>query len=337
MRETALASATTPPAAAAPWPRVAAIVLNYNGRAVTLQALRSLSALDYPRFDLVVVDNGSSDGSAEAIRAAFPAVVVLRTERNLGPAGGANLGIRWALERGYDYLLILNNDIEVDAGFLRELVAAARSDAAVGIVGPKALYHGERDRIWSAGGRLSYREAITRERGQRETDRGQYDRDVEVDYVNGCAMLVKREVFERAGLWDPVYQLCVEDADFCVRAKRLGYKCLYAHRARLWHMVSSSTGGRGYVAPKTFHSARSTAIFARRHGGPLDRLRSILFVTATLPLAFVRELVRGNQGAVVAKLRGFREGLRAPLPDPPRWPPPPNPPNPPHPPHPDAP
>jgi GT2 family glycosyltransferase len=314
--------ASAPPGATAPsaQPRVAGIVLNYNGRDVTLQALASLEALDYPRFDLVVVDNGSSDGSAAAFRAAFPRVEVLRTERNLGPAGGANLGIRWALERGYDYLLILNNDIEVDRAFLRELVAAAEREHAVGIVGPKALYHGERGRIWSAGGRLSFREAITRERGQRETDRGQYDRDVEVDYVNGCAMLVKREVFERAGLWDPVYQLCVEDADFCVRAKRLGYKCLYAHRALLWHMVSSSTGGRGYVAPKTFHSARSTAIFARRHGGPLDRLRSLLFVSATLPLAFLRELRRGNQAAVVAKLRGFREGLRVPLPDPPRWP-----------------
>ncbi len=328
MREAALAPATpaTPAAAAPPataeWPRVAAVVLNYNGRDVTLQALGSLAGLDYPRCDVVVVDNGSSDGSAAAIRAAFPRVHVVRTERNLGPAGGANLGIRWALERGYDYLLILNNDIEVERGFLRELVAAAQRDSAVGIVGPKALYHGERNRIWSAGGKLSFREAITRERGQRETDRGQYDRDAEVDYVNGCAMLVRREVFERAGLWDPVYQLCVEDADFCVRAKRLGYKCLYAHRARLWHMVSSSTGGRGYVAPKTFHSARSTAIFARRHGGPLDRLRSLLFIAATLPLAFLRELPRGNQGAVIAKLRGFREGLRVPLPDPPAWPPP---------------
>ena len=321
MAGTALAPPAASDPAAAGWPRVAGVVLNYNGREVTLQALASLTAVDYPRFDLAVVDNGSSDGSSEAIRAAFPSVEVLRTERNLGPAGGANLGIRWALAAGYDYVLILNNDIEVDPAFVRELVAAAERHPSIGIVGPKAFYHAERDRIWSAGGRLSFREAITRERGQRQPDRGQFDHDAEVDYVNGCAMLVKREVFERAGLWDPVYQLCVEDADFCVRARRLGYKCFYAHRARLWHMVSSSTGGRGYVAPKTFHSARSTAIFARRHGGPLQRLRSFLFVAATLPLAFLRELLRGNQAAVVAKLRGFRDGLRAPLPDPPRWPP----------------
>jgi GT2 family glycosyltransferase len=296
-------------------PRVAAIVLNYNGREVTLQALASLVAMDYPACDLIVVDNGSSDGSYEAVAAAFPRVVQVRTEENLGPAGGANLGMRRALAGGCDYLLILNNDIEVASDFVSRLVEVAESAPEVGIVGPKGYFYWDRERIWSAGGRLPFREAATKERGFRQLDRGQFDRDAEVDYVNGCAMLVKREVVETVGLWDPIYHLSVEDADFCMRAKRAGYRCFYAHRARLWHMVSTSTGG--YRAGKTFQTGRSTAIFFRRHATAAQKLKASVWVVGSLPFAFLRELARGNQGAVIAKARGFLAGLRTPLAPPP--------------------
>jgi GT2 family glycosyltransferase len=300
-----------------PPPRVAAIVLAYNGRDVTLQALASLSRMTYPAYDLVVVDNGSTDGSAAAIAAEYPAVAVVRTEVNLGPAGGVNLGLRWALDRGYDYLLVLNNDIEVDPAMLDEMVAVAERDPTVGCVGPKAYYHGDPRRIWAAGGHVRFREAVTWERGQGEVDRGQLDRDVEVDYVNGCAALVPRRAFEAVGLWDPLFHLAVEDADWCARLRRAGFRCVYAHRARLWHMVSATTGP--YRAAKTFQTGRSTALYVRRHGRPWQRLTFLLAIAVTIPAAWVRELFRGNQQAAVAKLRGVIAGLRAPLGEPPRW------------------
>ncbi|MCB1036903.1 MAG: glycosyltransferase family 2 protein [Acidobacteria bacterium] len=297
-------------------PRVAAIVLNYNGREVTLQALESLSAMTYPAFDLVVVDNGSTDGSYQAVAEAFPDVHQLRTEENLGAAGGCNLGIRWAMEQGHDYLLILNNDIEVAPDMLDELVKVAESDPTVGCVGPKEYYYGDRQRLWSAGGTLRFREAITRERGEGEIDRGQYDRDEEVDYVNGCAMLVRREAVAEAGLWDPIFHLAVEDADFCTRIKARGYRCFYAYRARLWHMVSYATGI--YKAGKTFHTGRSTAIYVRRYATPWQWLTALSAFAVSIPVAFFRELPRGNQGAAVAKLKGYLEGLRIPMTAPPR-------------------
>lgn len=300
-----------------PLPRVAAIALDYNGRDVTLQALASLTAQDYPACDVVVVDNGSTDGSEAAIRAAYPQVAVVRTEQNLGPSGGGNLGFRWALERGYDYALILNNDIEVAPDFVRRLVEAAESHPRIGIVGPKAYYYWQRDTIWSAGGRLRFAEAVTSERGMGLRDRGQFDVDADVEYVNGCAMLVKRRVFEDVGLWDPSYQLCFEDADFSLRARRAGWRIRYAHKAKLWHMVSTSTGG--YVPAKTFHSARSTALFVRRFATPWQRLTAKMMMTLAIPVAFLRELPKGNQAAALAKIRGYREGFKAPLPEPPRW------------------
>ena len=297
-------------------PRVAALVLNYNGRDITLQALASLEAMTYPACELIHIDNGSSDGSTEAVAAAHPNVTQIRVEENQGVVFGMNQGIELAVSRGVDYLLLLNNDIEVEPDFLDELVAVAEADAGIGCVGPKILYHGERDRLWSAGGRIRFRESMTRERGEGQVDRGQYDRDEEVPYVNGCAMLVRRSVVEEIGLWDPLFHLALDDADWCMRMKAHGYRCYYAHRAVLYHMVARTVGG--YRASRTFFNGRSAALFVRRYGGPLQWCSFLAFLSAGLFLAFFRELVRGNQAAVIAKLRGVIDGLRAPMAPPPR-------------------
>jgi len=302
------------PAGAAPG--VLAIVLNYNGREITLATVASLLALDYPRLSILVVDNGSTDGSDAAVGAAFPSVRRLRTEENLGISGGLNLGFRVGLEEGWDYLMPMNNDIEVAPDLLRELVAAAEADATIGCVGPKCYYYfGDRNRLWSAGGRLRFREAVTRERGMGELDRGQYDGDGEVDYSNGALMLIRRQAMRATGLWDPVYHVSVEDADWCVRMKRAGFRCWYAHRARLWHMVSPTTGG--YTAGRTFRTGRSTAIFVRKYAGPAGWAAFLFWTALALPAAFLRELPRGNTAAVAAKLRGLVAGFRAALEAPP--------------------
>ncbi len=291
-------------------PSVAAIVLSYDGRDLVLRAVASLRRMRYPRYDLVVVDNGSRDGTREALAAAFPEVAALRAEENLGISGGLNLGILWALERGYDYLLLLNNDIEADPEMLFEMVRVAEGDPAIGCVGPKTYYHADPECLWSAGGIIRFKESVTRERGMGRLDRGQYDRTEEVDYVNGCAMLVRASVVAEVGLWDPIYHVSVEDADWCMRMRRRGYRCFYAHRARLWHMVSPTTGG--YKPARTFQTGRSTAIFVRRYARPWQWVTVLVFFALAVPAALLRELPRGNAGAVLAKLKGFLAGLRVP-------------------------
>ena len=293
-------------------PRVLGIVLNYDGREITLRTVESLLASDYPALDLLVVDNGSTDGSDAAVAERFPSVRRLRTDVNLGISGGLNLGFRVGLEEGYPYLMPMNNDLEVDPAMVRELVRLAEATPAAGCVGPKCYYYfGDRRRIWSAGGALRYREAVTRERGMGRIDRGQYDRDEPVDYVNGACMLVRAGAMEAAGFWDPVYHVSVEDADFCVRVRRAGYRCWYAHRARLWHMVSPTTGG--YTASRTFRTGRSTAIFVRKYARAHQWLSYLFWSAVAFPAALAREAARGNARAVVAKYRGLLAGLRAPL------------------------
>jgi hypothetical protein len=296
-------------------PRVAAIVVNYNGKDITLQALASLRRMTYAAFDLVHLDNASTDGSFEAVAAAFPEILQVRVEVNRGSSSGYAAGFRWAFENGYDYVLLLNNDIEVEPAMLTEMVAVAESDPAIGCVGPKCYFWGDRQRLWSAGGILRFRESITRERGYGEIDHGQYDRDAEVDYINGCAILIRREAAEAAGLWDAIFFICVDDADFCTRVKRQGFRCVYAHKAVLYHMVAYSTGG--YSSGRNFQFGRSSTLYARRYANPLQWLSFLGFSTAAFAVAWLRELRRGNQQAAVAKLQGIREGLRIEVPPPP--------------------
>jgi GT2 family glycosyltransferase len=299
-----------------PAPRVLGVVLNYNGRELTLQTLASLSELAYPALELLVVDNGSTDGSDQAVAERFPHVRRLRTEVNLGISGGLNLGFRTGLAERFDYLMAMNNDIEVAPDLLDQLVAVAEARPRAACVGPKCYYFfGDRNRLWSAGGELRFREAVTRERGMGRIDRGQFDRDEEVGYVNGALMLIRTEAMRAVGLWDPVYHVSVEDADWCRRARDAGWQCWYAHRARLWHMVSPTTGG--YTAARTYRTGRSTSLFVRRFAGPGGWLRWSLWSLAAFPAALVRESLRGNAGAVLAKYRGLWDGLRASLPPPP--------------------
>ncbi len=296
-------------------PKVAAIVLNYNGKDITLQAIRSLSEMTYESFDIVHVDNGSTDGSTEAIAEAFPDVVNVRLEENGGPVGGLNAGLERGLAGDYDYLLSLNNDIEVAPDMLTEMVKVAETSSSIGCVGPKSYYYEDRDRLWSAGGILQFKESATRERGMGEIDRGQYDRDEEVGYINGCAILLRRSVVEKVGFWDPLLQFAGEDADLCMRLKRLGYRCFYAHKALLWHMVSVTAGA--YEPRRTFFTGRSAAVFLRRYGKLRDWLTFFVYMTGGLTLAFFRELPKGNHGAVFAKVRGVIDGLRTQMTPPP--------------------
>ena len=299
-------------------PSVAALVLNYNGKELTLQTVESLLAMTYPRCEVVVIDNASTDGSYEAVGEAYPDVTQVQVEVNQGPVSGMNAGLEYALEHDFDYALLLNNDIEVDPEMVTEMVKVAERDETIGVVGPKAYYFWDRERIWSAGGILRFKESVTRERGDGEIDRGQWDRDEEVDYICGCAMLVRRSAILATGLWDPTYTLGVEDADWCARMKQEGFRCFYAHKAKLWHKVGQSIGV--YKPGRTFHTGRNMAIFVRKYAGPWQWLTFALFYAASIPVAFLRELPKGNQMAAIMKLKGVLAGLRVPLGAPPPLP-----------------
>jgi hypothetical protein len=247
---------------------VAVIIVNWNRKDDTLACLESLARVTYPRFRIILVDNGSDDGSAEAVRSLFPHVMVIALPQNLRFAGGNNVGLREVLARGDEYALLLNNDTTVEPDFLQPLVAAAENDPAVGLVGPKILYYNRPHVIWFAGGVIRPTFGYVRHYGQRKPDNGCWDQPRSVSFLTGCCLLIRREALEKVGLLDEGYYLYSEDADYCLRATRAGYTLWYEPKSRVYHKVSSSTGG-AYNPRKWKQRYLSLARLVAFHTSPL--------------------------------------------------------------------
>ena len=248
------------------WPRVYFSILNWNQKDLTCECLEALSQLDYPNYRIVVVDNGSQDGEVTAIRARFPSVIVLENGMNLGFAEGNNVAIRYALEQGADYIFLLNNDTVVDPQMLRRLIEVAERDAQVAIVGPKICYFDEPQTIWSAGGILKppWMPIML---GLDETDRGQYDALREVDWVTGCALLIKSSVIRQIGLIDSRYFIYFEENDWCNKAKKSGFKILYVPEARIWHKIQPRH--QALSPHHVYLMTRNRLLFLRNSGAKL--------------------------------------------------------------------
>jgi GT2 family glycosyltransferase len=265
-------------------PLVYIIVLTWNGRTDTLECLRSLQRLRYSNARTLIVDNASTDGTPEAIRREFPGVEVAANRSNLRFAGGNNIGIKRAIEAGADYILLLNNDTTVDPDFLPYLVHAVEGNENAGMAGPKILYYSDPHRLWFAGGKIEWWKGWVSHVGIREIDRGQYDEMREVDYLTGCCLLVRREIIEKIGMLDESYYIYGEDADWCIRATRAGYKLLYVPSARIWHKVSVSTGGH-LSWYKNWNKLKSQLRLMARYAKPYHWL--------TIPLWIVVNVARG--------------------------------------------
>jgi len=264
-------------------PTVWIIVLNYNGKAYTLDCLESLYRTDYPAYKVVVVDNGSKDGSADAVRAAYPQAEVVETGANLYYAGGNNVGIRLALDSGADYVLLLNNDTVVGEGLVRELVAAMRECPDAGLAGPMIYYYppkpGGRELIWYAGGIVDFGRGLTAHRGLREEDKGQYSGVEDTGYITGCGMLATRECLENTGLLDTSFVMYAEDADLSIRAEKAGYRLLFVPKAVMWHKVSSTMGGE-FSPSKIKRKIKSNLLLFARHARPYHWLTIPFYVLA---------------------------------------------------------
>jgi len=287
-----------------PW--VVIVVLNWNGLADTLACLASLAELDYPERKVVVVDNGSTDGSVRAIRERFPTVTVLENGENLGYTGGNNAGLRYALGHGADYVLLLNNDTVVAPGFLRRLVDAAEADPRIGLVGPTIYYYDRPAIIWSAGGAIDWQRGSTRMLGLNERDRGQFGRGPRtVDFVTGCAILVRRIVPERVGLLDERFFAYYEEAEWCVRAVRAGYKIVHVPLARMWHKISPSARTDSW--PVQYYMTRNRLLFLKATGaGPRAWLHTLIVeYLRTLISWTLRPRWRGKRAQRSAMVQGI--------------------------------
>lgn len=261
-------------------PKVGIIVVNWNQPALTVSTIKSIQNVNSPNFcyQILLVDNGSTDNSLEVFKREFDqSIIIIKSPKNLGYVGGFNLGIKETRQYHPDYFLLANNDITVDKNFLKNLVTFAQKNSQIGIIGPKIYfspgheYYHDRYQpnqkgkiIWSYGGKIDWNNIIGSNIGIDEYDHGQYHNiNHDLDFVSGCVLLIKAEVFNKIGLLDNQYFMYLEDADLCQRAKSNGFKLAVIPNSIVWHLNAQSSGtGSGL---HDYFLTRNRLLFASRY------------------------------------------------------------------------
>jgi GT2 family glycosyltransferase len=291
-------------------PKVVIVVLNWNGKRMTVECIESVKKIGYGNYEILLVDNGSKDGSQECFRSRYPEIELLENKANLGFAEGTNIGIQRAIGERADYILLLNNDTTVDENFLSELVNVAEHDSRIGFVGPKVYYYncrGRRDVIAFAGGRINMWIGKARNLGEREEDRGQYDDTKQMSYVEGSCLLVKTEVVQRIGLLDSTLFAYWEEVDWCMRGNRAGYTSVFVPSAKIWHKVAASSGRVG----NTYYFTRNLFWFMKKHATGKQYLSFLLcffFVQFWISIG-VMTIGSKSHGTFLCFLKGVRDGI----------------------------
>ncbi|MFO7680287.1 MAG: glycosyltransferase family 2 protein [Chloroflexota bacterium] len=247
-------------------PLVVTLILNTNRRADTLECLQSLTLNAYAKLDILVLDNHSTDGSVAAIEAAFPQVSIVNLTHNLGYAGNNNVGIRAAMDKGADWVFVLNEDTVLAPDCLQKMVEVGESDPQIGIVGPLVYHHDEPDIIQTAGGVFG-RNWEAFHLAENEPDEGQFTQPHFVDWISGCGILVRRSVIEQLGMIDERYFYFWEETEWCLRASKGGWKIVNVPEAKMWHK-----GVQRDYQPKpsvTYYATRNRLLTIAKHHAPL--------------------------------------------------------------------
>ncbi len=291
---------------------VAIVILNWNKKEDTLECMRSVenlrSGLEHD-FDIIMVDNGSTDGSVSFLKQNFPTAQYIENPTNLGYAGGNNVGIREALRKGYSFILLLNNDIIVDAYMLTELLSVMLLDSNVGIVGAVNYYYKEKTRIQFSGGHIDWCRGNIYDITRHREDKGQFPQYRRVDTIAGSCMLIRREVFEQVGLFDERFFLNFEETDFCCRAGKAGYKVFTCMNAHLWHKVSLSFKTDNTNSMVDYFITRNKPLFLWKNSQKRYLIFSIpYYIFDTFSKVF-RYAAHGRHDHMVAMLVGIRDVL----------------------------
>lgn len=331
-------------------PSVAIIILNWNGWSDTVECIESVFQINYPNFNVLLVDNNSSDDSIEKIkdyaegkikvRSKFfnynpdnkpieiatydkqefedkkdltnlKQLILIKNEINHGFAEGNNIGIKFALKNfNPDYILLLNNDTVVDKEFLKYLVIKGEKNEKTGLLGPKIYYYDNPNIIWCIGGKIDWKFARGLHIGNNTADNGQYDELKNFDYISGSSLLIKRKVIEDIGLLDKRFFLYFEETDLALRATEKGYENLYVPNAKIWHKVSKSGGGMS-KSIGLYYITRNRWLFMKKWAKKSDYLIFAIFqILAAIILPIILCLQYKNKKLFLVYYKGLKDGLK---------------------------
>lgn len=297
-------------------PLVYIILLTWNRWEDTEACLHSLLPVANEHVRVLVVDNGSMDGTPENVRKRFPRYEVHENGRNLGFPGGNNVGIRHALAEGADHVILLNNDTVVDGRFAEELVAAVGRNPSAGMISSLIFFHDRPDVVWFAGGGISTWTGRSHHAGYLQADRGQFTGDAPIGRPCACSLLVTRRFLENVGLMREGLFLYGEEIDWMLRGRRLGFRCILATRSKVWHKVSSST--KASPQPVFLYYSTRNMLAVLRDEAPKGRIpgriREYMVLMVFLGAVFRSDIAWA--AGVRNVLRGFqdyRKGISGPL------------------------
>lgn len=270
------------------FPKVAVIVLNWNGKEDTIECLESVARSDYPSYSIIVVDNGSTDGSQEMIRKRHPCVQLLENGKNLGFAEGNNRGVLLSITRGTEVVFLLNNDTTLSPDCLSNLARAAHVLPEHSVLGAKILYYTQPDTIWHFGSRWDKKRFELVTIAQNEPA-GHWNERMEVDHIIGCAMWIPSAVIRKIGLFDQRFFLNYEETDWCFRAKRAGVSLFSIPNALVWHKVSSSFSSHAQIV---YFCERNRLLWIEKNFKGIDGWRFVVTKEIAPKLKIVIRLIR---------------------------------------------
>jgi len=245
-------------------PKVIVLILSYNGKHLLYDSITSYLNNDYPNFEVIVIDNGSTDGTKEWVEKNFPNVFVLRTEKNLGYSGGFNLGLEYAFnKKNVDFVLITNNDVKADSNVIKELVKVALMDEMIGFVTGKVYFFDKPNILQTVGKKFDPILWNGGHIGNLEEDLGQYDEVCERYFADDIFTLVSKKLYFKIGGYDPTFQFQSEEYDWQARAKKAGFKIMYTPFAKIWHKESATIGKAS--AFKLYYDARNPFIVIMKY------------------------------------------------------------------------
>jgi GT2 family glycosyltransferase len=294
-------------------PKVGVILVNWHGAEFTLPCVESLLKSNYPNFQIVVVDDGSTDGSPDRIAHEYPQVELLRQPTNSGVSKARNRGIRHALDMGCEYALMMDNDTRADPGLISSLVETAESANRRAVVGPKIYWLRDPDRLWFAFGRLSLWTGLYSNPAYNQQDRGQFEKAIEMEVASSCCMLMPRKALETAGGFDEAFGFRThEDVDLSLRCRRAGFRIIFSPKAKIWHLVGGSAQKMSGASIR-FHATRDQ-LWTLRKAATRGQMISIAFFYPFRAIVRISGMIaRGQWDSIPAELRGAKEGFFAPI------------------------
>ena len=282
------------------------IIVDYNGYMDTIECLKSIALLTTDNYKVIVVDNGSVDGSVEKIKSlGMPNLIVIESEVNLGFSGGNNLGIKYAVSEGAEYILLLNNDTLVEPNFLEVLVSTEKEYQNKVVLTSKIKYVSDPKRIWCAGGRFNVYTGRTENIGIGEIDSGQYDKRTDVNLISGCCMFIPATIIEEVGLLEEKYFMYCEDLDYCCRLIEHNIRMIYEPNAVIYHKVGGSASKITDLT--TYYSTRNMHYIIRKFVPRKFKCLAEIYYSAEC----IKRIIFGRYSlhAVLAGRKDFNMGI----------------------------